>query len=581
MTPNVLDFVRSIGTEEHDLVAEQELLHRTRQRVLAQPVEQRDSRHFGWVARAAGAIAVAGLSAVVVALFVVGDKSPTFPVAVASSEPVFTAIPKDERVPLPEIDLPLLVPDADGNLTGPRVSIAAEDRTPYVVHVGAAGCEVCARDRRALMRVRRSVGLPIGIDVGRSADEAKSAAVAAGVVYPILGAQRDEIEGLLAIDAVPTTLVVDADGEVAARYEGTIGSGEALVAFVGSVIETRTSPGKGLPKQRGPAIDVLSPAVGAEKVIIRAVPQADGSERLILVGQGPSGSFSGKGEACIVPEGTIFVRCLAQTPGGATLLIGATVGRATSLELAFEDNRVLTTSVESGYYAIALPADRLTGPGAPRVKPFRPLARTAGGAEVLPVSLGAATLTEAPSETPASDAGSPSSPALKGLGCPSTVTATVVGDDPPWVIAILCRLDVVHGDRTISKVATFSTVEGVLDLWSAQAEDGAERVGFEPPWQRNSGGGGQCKASRPARFTWCGVYKWDPTDPYYVVGRATGVARVDVEGSSAVTVSLNRGYFLAVQTGPHDPYTLVAYDESGELIGRVRIDVLDQPEQEG
>lgn len=112
---------------------------------------------------------------------------------------------------------------------------------PYVVNFWYASCPPCrleAPDLQELNEEFADQGVPfIGINIRDQAAQSLAFAEQYGVTYPSVididsGAARLAFAGQVAPNAVPTTLVVDAQGRVAARISGLLTEPSTLRAMI-------------------------------------------------------------------------------------------------------------------------------------------------------------------------------------------------------------------------------------------------------------------------------------------------------------------------------------------------------------
>lgn len=111
----------------------------------------------------------------------------------------------------------------------------------YVVNFWYASCPPCrveAPDLQALSEEFAPQGVPfIGINIRDRAAQSLAFAEEFGITYPSIidiesGAARLAFAGQVAPNAVPTTLVVDAQGRVAARISGLLTEPSTLRAMI-------------------------------------------------------------------------------------------------------------------------------------------------------------------------------------------------------------------------------------------------------------------------------------------------------------------------------------------------------------
>ncbi len=126
---------------------------------------------------------------------------------------------------------------------GQPVSSAAFAGQVYVVNFWYAGCPPCrveAPDLKALSEEYSQVPF-LGVNIRDSSDLALTFAREFEIGYPsILDASTASVQlafsGLVAPDAVPTTLVMDRDGRVAGRISGLIREPDILAAMIDTVL---------------------------------------------------------------------------------------------------------------------------------------------------------------------------------------------------------------------------------------------------------------------------------------------------------------------------------------------------------
>jgi len=126
---------------------------------------------------------------------------------------------------------------------GRSVSSAQFSGEVYVVNFWYAGCPPCrveAPDLKALSEEYREVPF-LGVNIRDSSDLALTFAREFEIGYPsILDASTASVQlafsGLVAPDAVPTTLVMDRDGRVAGRISGLIREPGILAAMIDTVL---------------------------------------------------------------------------------------------------------------------------------------------------------------------------------------------------------------------------------------------------------------------------------------------------------------------------------------------------------
>lgn len=119
-----------------------------------------------------------------------------------------------------------------------------------VVNFWYAGCAPCraeAPDLQAVYEAETSAGRPVtfvGVNVRDQAAAAMSFNTTFGITYPTVTDQLGAIQLAFASNvppnAVPTTLILDAQGRVAARVLGEISEPSILEALIDSVVEEAT-----------------------------------------------------------------------------------------------------------------------------------------------------------------------------------------------------------------------------------------------------------------------------------------------------------------------------------------------------
>ncbi|WP_308220430.1 TlpA family protein disulfide reductase [Leifsonia shinshuensis] len=119
-----------------------------------------------------------------------------------------------------------------------------------VLNFWYAGCAPCRAEAPALEKTyTKFAGQGVeflGVNVRDQADTARAFARTYGVTYPSVldasdGAMQLAFSGIVAPNAVPTTLVVDKDGRVAARILGQLPDASVLSALI-STVQTEQGP---------------------------------------------------------------------------------------------------------------------------------------------------------------------------------------------------------------------------------------------------------------------------------------------------------------------------------------------------
>lgn len=136
------------------------------------------------------------------------------------------------------------------SLDGQRLDTITYREHPVVVNVWGSWCGPCRKEAPALQaaytQLKPSGVIFIGINT-RDDDRAQAKAFedSFGITYPSIidtgGAVLLNLRGVVPPNAVPTTLVIDEEGRVAARVSGPI----STTTLVGLVHDARLKPGTG------------------------------------------------------------------------------------------------------------------------------------------------------------------------------------------------------------------------------------------------------------------------------------------------------------------------------------------------
>lgn len=152
-----------------------------------------------------------------------------------SSNGVYAEIPADKR------DAPVTFSSSD--FTGATVSSGDYLGKAYVVNFWFAGCGPCRVEAPILSSLSSSnPDVPfLGVNVYDSADTARVFQAGHELAYPsIIDSNTNSVQlafaGSVAPNAVPTTLVVDAQGRVAARISGAIRDPSILTDMIDKVV---------------------------------------------------------------------------------------------------------------------------------------------------------------------------------------------------------------------------------------------------------------------------------------------------------------------------------------------------------
>jgi thiol-disulfide isomerase/thioredoxin len=111
------------------------------------------------------------------------------------------------------------------------VDLATLRGTPVVVNFWASTCPPCVREMPALEAVHQAAGGDVafvGVAVNDRVDAAVERAEATGVTYPLVADPRGELFAGAGGTLLPTTLVLDADGEVVRRLSGETTAAELV-----------------------------------------------------------------------------------------------------------------------------------------------------------------------------------------------------------------------------------------------------------------------------------------------------------------------------------------------------------------
>lgn len=127
--------------------------------------------------------------------------------------------------------------------SGKTISSSDFSGKVYVVNFWYASCPPCrseAPDLKALSATYANVPF-LGVNIFDSADVAATFATKFGITYPsIIDADKGSVQlafaGAVAPNAVPTTLVIDRSGRVAARISGLIRDKSILAGMIDTVV---------------------------------------------------------------------------------------------------------------------------------------------------------------------------------------------------------------------------------------------------------------------------------------------------------------------------------------------------------
>lgn len=138
-------------------------------------------------------------------------------------------------------------PQVDGSTVDSRSWLGS----PVVVNFWYAGCPPCraeAPDLAALNDQFSPAGVKfVGINVRDQADTAAAFEATFGITYPSIldvgtGAVQLAFAGQIAPNAVPTTIVLDRQGRVAARVIGKIPARSILRTLIQDIVDESSTP---------------------------------------------------------------------------------------------------------------------------------------------------------------------------------------------------------------------------------------------------------------------------------------------------------------------------------------------------
>jgi thiol-disulfide isomerase/thioredoxin len=119
---------------------------------------------------------------------------------------------------LPSLRLPCLIP-------GPDVDLAALRGRPVLVNLWASWCGPCRDEMPVLQAAHERYGGQVqfvGVDTKDAAGHAAAFLVELGVTYPQLVDLDGQLLGHLRVPGLPVTVVLAADGTVAAKHVGEL-----------------------------------------------------------------------------------------------------------------------------------------------------------------------------------------------------------------------------------------------------------------------------------------------------------------------------------------------------------------------
>jgi cytochrome c biogenesis protein CcmG/thiol:disulfide interchange protein DsbE len=108
-------------------------------------------------------------------------------------------------------------------LQGPRVTLADLKGKPALINFWASWCEPCGEEAPEVARLSRSLhgqATVVGIDYTDSEDRARSFLRQYGWTFPVLSDPDGVYGGHYAFSGLPTTIVLDSEGRIAATLHG-------------------------------------------------------------------------------------------------------------------------------------------------------------------------------------------------------------------------------------------------------------------------------------------------------------------------------------------------------------------------
>jgi cytochrome c biogenesis protein CcmG/thiol:disulfide interchange protein DsbE len=108
-------------------------------------------------------------------------------------------------------------------LSGPDVDLASLRGKPALVNFWASWCGPCKQEAPELKRFSEGLGnraTLVGVDWGDSADGARAFIARSGWRYPILRDPSQKVGTQYGLNGLPTTFVLDADGNIVQTLQG-------------------------------------------------------------------------------------------------------------------------------------------------------------------------------------------------------------------------------------------------------------------------------------------------------------------------------------------------------------------------
>jgi len=108
-------------------------------------------------------------------------------------------------------------------LAGPPTDLASLRGRPAIVNFWASWCDPCKEEAPELKRFDESLGDRanlVGVDWGDAADNAREFIARSGWKYPILRDPSQKVGTEYGLSGLPTTFVLDADGDIVRTLQG-------------------------------------------------------------------------------------------------------------------------------------------------------------------------------------------------------------------------------------------------------------------------------------------------------------------------------------------------------------------------
>jgi cytochrome c biogenesis protein CcmG/thiol:disulfide interchange protein DsbE len=108
-------------------------------------------------------------------------------------------------------------------LAGPRTDLASLRGKPALVNFWASWCKPCEQEAPELKRFDQTLGGKanlVGVDWGDSAANAKQFIATSGWRYPVLRDPSQKVGAAYGLNGLPTTFVLDADGNIVKTLQG-------------------------------------------------------------------------------------------------------------------------------------------------------------------------------------------------------------------------------------------------------------------------------------------------------------------------------------------------------------------------